>query len=506
MAFAPEYKEINLQTQKTLHSESIVISNNIQTSGFIIKQVLSVSAVPTVNMVNCINGNADIAGVLVVKALVVNAEREYQVIEQENSFNVHLQDADITEGARLLAKADFVEVCSIAPTENSVSTSIKIIVNSVLIKPQTIKYVQNVGNLAYQKTEQNEFSNIINCITQNFDLSNEVNLPNNVSNILMTNAHCVLDDAMANADMITLKGKVYAQVVYLSNEEVPKLRSQEYVLDFNQEFLSNGTVIDDKIIASVDIIKSDCEVQGEMSSSKGVLVIKTSMVMNAEVVRNVQIENVVDAFCPNYALNLQSNVCKHQEMGSMQLDEKVDGSLSLPDDVRIDKILCVSTTYCMFNTMQSDNTMHLKGIVYANVIYQLDDDNATTGAILAEIPFEKELEMQTNDIMVHINVKEIEARSKRVKDIDIQADVNIMVNYAQNVNKLLINDVSLGDKEECCHKALGVYVVNNINEVWDIAKMLKVSPDVVLMQNPNITFPITKPTNIMIYRQMVQNS
>lgn len=357
MAFAPEYQEINTQIQKMLHCESVNVPVNIQSGGFVIKQVLSINAVPTINSVICTKNNAEISGMLQLKALVMNAEREYQVLEQEVTFNAHLQDGDILDDTQMFASASFVEVNNIIPSENSISCNIKLNITSSLVKPQTIKYVQKVDNLSYQKTSINECNNIINCLTQNFEISNEVNLPNNISNILMTNAHCVLEESSTNVDMLTLKGKIYAQIVYVTNEEAPKLKQQDYTLDFSQELLSNGTIPEDEVLASLDVIKVESDVQGELSSSKGVLVFKTTMVANAQVVRKVQFESVIDAFCPHYALNLQSNNYQHQQLCTMQFDEKIDGSLSLPDDVRIDKILCVSSMHCMCNTMHNDESL-----------------------------------------------------------------------------------------------------------------------------------------------------
>ena len=502
MAFAPEYQETSIKLLKNMSMQNVNFSINIQNNGFVIKQVLSINALPAVNNIICTNGNADVSGTVAVSALVVGAEKEYHVFEQEATFNLHLQDVDITENAQVFAMASLGEISNIVPTENSISCNITINVNSMIVRPQVLKILQSVGKGTQQKTDVYEFNNIQNTISQTFELSNELNLPNNISHILLSNANCIIEDVSASTDMITINGKVYAEVLYLSNEEEPKLKQQDYILDFSQEFLANGTTPDDKVVVMSKVTKMGYEVQGEMNSSKGILVLNPTISINAQITRPIQFESIADAFCPKHKLSLQTADYQNQQLGVIKLNEKIEGSLSLPEDVRINKILCISHSYCTCNIVQSD-AKSIHGVIFANIIYQLDDENMTMGAILAEIPFTKDIETDSNDLIVQTTIKTIEARSKRVKDIDVQADIEITLNYAQNSPKTLICDAILGEKFAGEDNPLGVYIINNANEVWDIAKMLRVSPQTILEQNPNLTFPIVQPTNVLVYRQVV---
>ena len=501
MAFAPEYKNIDINLLKNLHDEMVVLPVNLQSNGFVVKQVLSVHAHPIVNNVICTNGNADVGGVVVLKALVVGDENDYQVLEQESTFNLHIQDVDIVENIKMFASASFVEISNLAPNENNLACNVKIKVSTSLIKQQNLQYLKSVGNNANQKTRVRQYNNIVNNATQTFDITNEVNLPNNISNILMVNADCMVERTETSADIVVAVGKVYAQVIYLTNEEIPKLKHQDYVLDFSQELLLTGTTTDDRALVCLNINKIEHEVQGEMNSSKGVLVLKSTINANVQLLRQMEFENVEDAFCVDHELDITTAQYCNQTLESMQLNEKVEGSLSLPDDVRIDKIVCITNKHTVCSIMHTQEGVQLQGIVYANIIYQLDDDSLTIGAISAEIPFTKQLDITTSDMIVQTTISELEARSKRIKDIDIQADVYITINYTQNVDENIIDTINIGEKCTNVNKPLGVYIINNANELWDVAKHLRVSPNDLLLQNPNLTFPITQPTNVLVYRQ-----
>ena len=505
MALTPNCKEINAKLRKYLSNENVTIPINIASNGFALKQVLSINALPSVLSIVPTNGNADVSGNVNVKVLALNEEKEYHVFEETVTFNVHLQDMDIVDGSKIYAMAKLLEVRSIVANENSVSFNVVVGLTSYLVKSQSFSYVESIDALAQQKTEVLEFSDITAQINQNFELSNEVNIPNNVSNILFINGNVSLDNCVAGTDIITLNGKVFASVVYLTNEDAPKLKSQEYTLDFNEEVLANGVTTDSQAVANVMLNNISYEVQGEMNSSKGILLVKATLGANVLACQKQPVERVVDAFCPRYSLNYETSNFLSQTNTLETMTEKVDGSLSLSDDVRIDKILCVSHTYTTHTITKLEQGIELNGVVYANVIYQLDDDTGTVGAILAELPFTKNLENVSGDVVdAVVSVREIEARSKRVKDIDIQADLGLTLNCSQNTNQAVISNVSLGEKLEENHKPLGVYIVNNVSELWDVAKSLRVSPETIMAQNPNLVFPITQPTNILIYRQRTQ--
>ncbi len=505
MPFEPSANTQSYKLQKTLTTQKIDLPVNIMSNGVVVKQVLSINALPNINNIITTNGNADISGGAVVKVLVLDADKQYKLLEENINFNAHISDADIIDETKIYAVASLNEVKNIIASENSVSFNVVINVDSYLIKNQTINYVQSLSPDVCQKTCQHEFLDVNYSTSQNFDVINEVNLPNSISSVLLSSGSAIVEDCKTSIDVITLSGKVFASVVYLTNEEVPKLKTQDYVLDYTQEILANSTLPDDSVVAQVKLNNIIAEVQGELNSSKGVLSLKSNILVNAFTTRKSSIEVLEDAFCPKYELIPENTSYTNQNYLTESFNEKIDGNLSLTDDVRIDKILCVSHSYITHNiTKDKDNQTTINGVVLANVIYQLDDDNLTTGAILAEIPFTKTFSYQNIDnINTIISVKEIEARSKRVKDIDIQVAISIMLNYSQNVENNIVSNITLGKKIEEVNKPMGVYIVSSVKSLWDIAKMLKVAPSVITEQNPNLTFPITQPTNVLVYRQNI---
>ena len=311
-----------------------------------------------------------------------------------------------------------------------------------------------------------------------------------------------INNCSCASDVLTLEGKIFANVLFLTDEDEPKLKSQEYVLDFSQEVLCTGINQDNFAYCKMVLNNIDYEIQGEMNSSKGVLIIKTQSTILGVVKQKVVLNGLIDVFCPTHNITCESANMITQTCNNLYLREKIDGSLSINDDVQLDKVLCISNAYVTFNTAKQENGFEIVGVLHANVIYKIDDEKGTIGAVVAELPFVKQVDdCNYNSLNIEISVSNIEARSKRVKDIDLQSELTILINYAHNESKAIVSNIVIGEVLEQNYKPIGVYVISQASELWDVAKLLRTNPNRITAQNPNLTFPITEPTKVLVYRQ-----
>ena len=65
------------------------------------------------------------------------------------------------------------------------------------------------------------------------------------------------------------------------------------------------------------------------------------------------------------------------------------------NSVRIDRVLATTSSTIDYKIDSTDN-LSVKGTLFTNVIYELDDEEHTIGSVLAEIPFN--INLPINDI------------------------------------------------------------------------------------------------------------
>ena len=106
--------------------------------------------------------------------------------------------------------------------------------------------------------------------------------------------------------------------------------------------------------------------------------------------------------------------------------------------------------------------------------------------------------------VVQLALGDVSARVRRNKEIEVSADLHIYADFYKNMEEGVVSKITLDDEipyDEC---ALSIYISKEGDTVWDIAKELGVSPEVVLQQNPNLSDEIAPLTRVVVYKQRVQ--
>ena len=507
MAFEPQINEIETKYNKKLEMVKTQSNVALSSNGEKIDKVLFTRAMPYVNNIVANNGSVLLEGSLSATALVLVEGGVVTSIANVGSFSATYNSPTIMQDSQIFASVQSLGIDNIVVNDNTVNFVDSIGIELSMIEKQKVSYVASIET-ANEKIETIEYTTLSSAINDNFDLNTEIDLPNSISKILFAESYGVLKDVTTSNDLVTLNGEVFTNLVYLTNDEQPKLKNQTYSTEFHQEILSTGTTVGQIASATLDTSSNEFEIQGELSSSKGVIILKNKFNSNIFIESSKTIDGVIDAFCPRkeMQINFQSFV-KQNIVCSKTVTDKVDGNIVLnEDDVRIDKVVATSSGVGVINNTQIvDEEVVVQGTIYENIIYLLDDEAHTMQAIQVEMPFETTVRCDgiksTDDVTARVVVKETESRNKKSKEIDVMADIAVCVVLVRNDNGAVVSGVVLGENRKPQETNMGMYVIDKAEDTWDIAKNLLVSPDMLMQQNPNLTFPITKPTQIVIYRQ-----
>jgi LysM repeat protein len=75
-------------------------------------------------------------------------------------------------------------------------------------------------------------------------------------------------------------------------------------------------------------------------------------------------------------------------------------------------------------------------------------------------------------------------------------------NYLMS-NNCIISDVCVGEEKPIDECSLYIYVVKPNDTLWDIAKEMNVSEDLIVEQNPDILLPLLPGSKLVIYNPKV---
>ena len=505
MALEPQIKEIEVNYSKKIGEKTFGVSVMLSTNGEKIEKVLYTKNLVEIDKVIVNNGNLQIDGIVNASALAKLENGEIVELKGSTNFSQTLSSQVFVEGLKVFVEPKVLGVQNMMVNDKNLSYVQEIFINIFACEKQKVKYVEGL-NKANQKMCNIKYQSITNYQTENFEIGTEIDLPTSISKILACDSFVNAKESICQKDIVSIDGEIYTNVVYLTNDENPKLKNQSYVSDFHQECLIPGVDENQIATAFLNTVSNGYNVVGEMNN-KGMLELKNKVSANITTRGNFEIESVLDAFCPIKELNLEySSFQNEQVVFKKHYVEKIDGSYVLDSDSSIDKVLFCSKGIAKVDSVQkNENNIFIKGTVEVFVVYVLDDENFKMQSVNILVPFESRCtydELCGDDLLfVDVQIKDVEARNKRAKEIDAIIDVAINVVVSKKNDEVVVSNVTVGEdrKQDLC--SMGIYVINSANNCWEVAKKLLVSPDVLMEQNKDLAFPITKPTQIVVYRQ-----
>ena len=509
MAFESLTKDLVINYSKNLKEENIPVMVNVTAGTGAISRVISISARASVESITTNVGSAQIEGKIRSDVLVTNIDGGFESLSGTTNFSLPIINQDILATSQMLGSATATNLSNIQASENMVSFTVNVMAQPVLIVAEKSKVLENVSTLAEQKRDTIVYNDIISASSQDFDLNVELDLPNSISKILSIESQCVLKKADAGNDLISLSGEIYCNMIYLTADDEPKLKNHRYMQEFTHELLANGVVSTDNVSATIQNLDSNFELTGEINSTKGTVIFSNKLKANLIVSQSKSEEVVVDAFCPTYMLTNAYNSVTQQSIYNEFFTEKIDGNISLGEDSpRIDKVLAVGEGNVVATEYVSkEGVLSVKGKLLCDVVYKLDTDEGDIESVLAEVPFDLNLKSESltekSEISVDIKTRDIDARNKRSKEIDLLAELSISVTVMNNSTDAVLCDVALGEKRQQNSAPFGYYIIPEADTLWEASKMLLVSGKLIMAQNPDLQFPITSPQKIIVYKQKV---
>ena len=88
---------------------------------------------------------------------------------------------------------------------------------------------------------------------------------------------------------------------------------------------------------------------------------------------------------------------------------------------------------------------------------------------------------------------------KKGRDLYFDGKLKLHISYDCDEVSAVINNANVaseGVERDC---AVELVFAKAGMEAWDIAKHLKVREEVLMLQNPEITFPLQEDTNVVVY-------
>ena len=480
-------------------------STNIDADAQIAK-VLSVDASVCMVQTECLNGEAVANGIITINMLYSTEAEEIGVSSYSTNFNTKIQHSQITPNCNIMLCANVEEVVVNSLSAQSAKISCNITIDGVVNKNQEIQYVCVEKQGVYTKPTETTAMYVGDYKTTKWSETQQCAIKQPIQKLLSSTNQVICKGWEVSYNVLTIEGQIFNKIIYLTDEETPKLMTVYNTYDFKQDIEFDNLSKDAMAEINVCVVQQDAKCVVDEKNNQTTLELEIPLQANICVYENKTISTVSDLFLISndvFVTNEGYSNCIMQKPEFFE--KKIETNVSLTEnEPRIDKLLAVTYTQMQIvSDYIKDEQIVVEAIIKANLIYLNDEENKIYSVdIETPIILTTNTEIDKNaQIEVFATLCDVDIMVKNGRDVYVDAIVKVFANVHVCQSCAVISEVSYGDAIQTNTAGIEIYFAKAGDDVWDISKQLKVNPELIEKQNQEIIFPLEKDENISVYYQ-----
>lgn len=496
--------KFNVVKKKRLDKGSFNVECNVETNVEIDK-ILSVCHTAQAENAEILNGVVNYSGIIDLCILYCTVDGEIGTINSSCPFSSKFEDACISVGDKINIKVD-VEDYSI---ESVTSSNIKI--NCTIMQSAMLILCREVGNVSAGdeniclKEDEILINTLIGEAKEVFTVESEFSIKEPVKKVLIADCQVSVKSVESGVNFVSVGGEVVTRLLYLTEKD--RFESTYITENFKEEVELEG-VTRDSVSEAVAFIKKNavkCEID---EAEKGVNIKLTIPVeikvvsyqeKNEVVIKDIySIENELEVTTESFEMSKQY-ACDYFE-------SKIDGTLTLEEDKpRVDKIMFVGgSNLTVTNSYLKNGEVCVEGVSKTNVVYLNDETNALH-SVTIEVPFvvsdKANVPCENAEVSICAVLYDVDVVVKKGREFYFDAKLKVNINYdCEEIGAVIskVEPTGVHSEKDC---AIELVFASAGQTAWDVAKSMKVREDTIMLQNPEIQFPLEQDENIIIYYQ-----
>ena len=473
-----------------------------------IAKVLSTTAKACVENIEITNGEANYNLSVLFELTYCDENNNICLATEKTLVNGKIESNILSNNMNAIYKVEVLDTS----IENATNTDVKIQATTELmldvIEYNNLEYFNSDDEKLRLKKELNKVCYKVASGKGQFNINNEFDIKNNISKIICKNVSVCVKNVTSGTEYITIEGdmNIRAYLCFEDGEE-KMLKPFAETIAFKEETDAENVSKDNIIEAN---FCTDYEnMTFEIENRENTVVLKVDVPVKVSYIAlNIQdVELPCDAYSTTHKVNLITDSYLTNEQMKNIVKQHIEGELEIDENLpRIAKILMLADYNTNITKTSCQNgAVNIEGILTVPVVYLGDDETTTYNGVQVEIPFALTVDLEgineTDDIFIKSNVLDINAKAKKGKDIEIDADVMFDIETFSKQPHAFIKDVVLTEELNPNPYPLSIYLAPAGSTLWDIAKQLAVDENTIVSQNPDLVFPLEKNQSIVYFKK-----
>ena len=503
MAF--ETNKFSVTKKTKLSSNDFSVECNVSV-GSDIGKILSVGVKATDDNYETLNGVLNYSGTVDLKLVFLTDSGEIGSSCHSCNFSSKFENEDIVTGQEAIISLSIIDY----QIENISGDSVRIVVNinqsAVICEEKEVDSITCNDDDVCLSNEEIEVVKLLASKKEVFDVESELNIKDNIKKILCSESQVMLKSVESGVNFVSVQGEVITKILYLTDED--KFESFYVNESFKEEIEVEGMSRENLVEAYLKVKEDGVSTQIDESEKGQVLTVKVPVIAFVRVYQNKLVSVVKDLYSLKNEISISTESFENSIVCPlMTIEEKIEGNLTLDEDApRVDKVLFFcGNNVNLTNIYVEDDKIHVEGIAKTNVVY-LNDETNSLNSVQVEVPFtvsEKFDNGCNGAITANAIVTDVDVVVKKGRDLYYDAKVKINLICAHDSISAVISQANANDLLPEKDYAMEVLFAQKDQNAWDIAKSAHVSVEQIMLQNPELVFPLEEDTSVILYYKKI---
>lgn len=501
MAF--ETKNFNVAKKLVLNKSEFNVECNILL-GDNVGKILVTSVEASVNGSETLNGIVNYSGTVDTKIVFLNEAGELNTVCSSCPFSSKFENEDIVTGQKAFINVKVVDYSIENINGDSVKVSVMLMQSGFVISNKEIRTIENNDNDVCCRYDEIEVVKFIGSEQETTEISLETLVRDKVKKIILTESKVLVRNVESGVNFVTVSGDVITKVLYVNEND--KFENGYLIDNFKEELELEG-VTRESFVEGYSFVKQENVVTELVTNENGdKIVVKVPITINVCAYKEETLQVINDLYSTKKETKTTTQSFEMVKANPVDVVEgKIEGSLMLDEDKpRVDKILFFGgNNVTITNNYINDGEVFIEGIARTNVVY-LNDEDGSWHSVQIDVPFTISDKTNINQdaiLNIHAVVTDVDVSVKKGRELLYDAKVKASVNYTTTQTSAVIEEATEEDDYPSKDYAMEVIFAKAGDELWNIAKEMKVKEEQVIMQNPSIAFPLEQDTSLILFYQ-----
>ncbi len=416
-------------------------------------------------------------------------------LDVEKQVHSAIIQADFSDKIQTI-EADAIAVCpKIKAIKQKKETSVFVEATIIIelevygVIQETLCYTEPNNENFAQKTKEVKTQSLLCFNNTNFEQAEEFEINDEVVALIATYSSLSVNKINANGNYALVEGELVRDVVYVVNGGI--IKKYQKRTDISEEVSLLNCTTETNCSAKCYVSDSKADITIAEDGKKAT--VSASSVINISLwgYETSEFTVVEDLF--STTLELVPSVSSFISYNYLPVNVSTD-HLNITADVsdrkRIDEVVCVGSSFVKVETCTvNDGFVQVNGTI-SQTIMGKNYDNDDVFSSVVEMPFATQVNLgvmcNNSEVDCVAYVRCTNCKNKAGKELALSFDLCVIANAKTYNTEVYVSDVSEIGLKPAGESSIIVYMPDNNEQIFDIAKKLNVTPDCLLAQNPGI--------------------